>query len=217
MMSSPSSDSAPPGALWSQLHERLQAKELLGGHAGGLSLRIAGSDAMWFGLAADPAPVRVAWRSGTVPPGAEIHAAVYSARPDVGAVAVGGGPFSTRLADFGGCMPGVFDEQVRHLGRMAGPARDVNGIPQAVAAGGNVLIVGATPVCLGTTAARLAMNAELFEKSAKAWVLATAAGGPVRPLPWIVRWVANGRLMKDERRAAQRFATGLLPEETRGY
>jgi len=215
-MSSRSSDAAALGALWPALRERLRAKELLGGDASGLSLRIPGIG-MWFGRSANEVPVRVRLGADALPAGAEIHSAVYTVRPDVGAVAVGGGRFSARLADFGGRMPGVFDEQVRHLGRMGEPARGVGGIARALAEGGNVFVVGDTPVCLGTTAARLALNAELFEKTAKAWVLATAAGGQVRQLPWIVRWVANGRLMKDERRAAQRFATGLLPKETRGY
>jgi outer membrane protein assembly factor BamB len=40
-------------------------------------------------------------------------------------------------------------------------------------------------------------------------------GGDI--VPWIVRLVANRRLHKDEARAAERFAQGLLPEETKGY
>jgi hypothetical protein len=48
-------------------------------------------------------------------------------------------------------------------------------------------------------------------------VLAVAGGGRVRPLPWIVRLVANRRLRKDEQRATLRLAQGLLPEETKGY
>ncbi|MGJ3701214.1 hypothetical protein [Variovorax sp. AFSI2.2] len=61
------------------------------------------------------------------------------------------------------------------------------------------------------------MNTELFEKCAEAYVLAAATGGQVDPLPWVVRHVANRRLIWDERRAAERFAHGLLPEETKGY
>jgi len=83
--------------------------------------------------------------------------------------------------------------------------------------GGNVLLVQGRPLCIGMTATRLALNAELFEKCAKAYVLAVAGGGRVHALPWIVRLVANRRLHKDEQRATQRFAQGLLPEETKGY
>ena len=78
-------------------------------------------------------------------------------------------------------------------------------------------LVQGNPVCLGTTATRLALNAELFEKCAKAYVLAAASGGRVRPLPWLVRHVANGRLLKDERQARERFVQGLLPVESKGY
>ena len=67
------------------------------------------------------------------------------------------------------------------------------------------------------TAMRLALNAELFEKCAKAYVLAVAGGGRVRALPCIVRWVANRRLGKDQQRAAARLLQGLLPEESKGY
>jgi hypothetical protein len=114
-------------------------------------------------------------------------------------------------------MPQAFDEQARHLGPMAPPAASVRDVARSLRRGGNVLLVQRRPMCLGMTAMRLALNAELFEKCAKAYVLAVAGGGRVRPLPWIVRLVANGRLRKDEQRATQRFSQGLLPEETKGY
>jgi hypothetical protein len=100
---------------------------------------------------------------------------------------------------------------------MGRPVSGLEDLPAALAGGGNAAIVRGQVLCIGTTAARLSMNAELFEKCAKAYVLAMATGGRVKPLPWIVRHVANRRLMKDERRAAERFARGLLPEETKGY
>lgn len=201
--------------LWLQLRERLVAKQLLGGAEPALSLRIPGSDAMWFGGAQDDVPRRIAWR-GTPEAGAALHAAVFAARNDVCALASGGGPFGLGLADFGGALPGVFDEQVRHLGRMA-PPQAGHGLGQALAAGGNAVLVQGRPLVLGMTGARLALNAELFEKCAKAYVLAAASGGRIKPLPWIVRYVANGRLMKDQRRAGERVASGLLPEESKGY
>lgn len=202
-------------AQWPALRDRLQDKRLLQGQGASLSLRIPGSDAMWFGRATDALPQRVPLRAA--PPQAEVHASAYAQRTDVGAVAVGGGAFGQCLGDFGGAMPQVFDEQARHLGPMGSPRR-VQGSAGAVRGGrGNVVLVDGFPVCLGMTAMRLALNAELFEKCAKAYVLAVAGGGRVRALPWIVRLVANRRLAKDEQRAAARFLQGLLPEESKGY
>jgi hypothetical protein len=195
-------------SLWTEVHDRLASRQLLGGEGASVSLRIPGAGAMWFGTAADASPSRVA--------DAPLHSAIYAVRPDVGAIAVGGGVFGACLVDFGGRMPEAFDEQARHLGRM-GPPCDAQGLASSLRAGGNALLVDGVPVCLGTTGSRLALNAELFEKCAKAFVLAAAAGGPVKPLPWWVRHIANGRLMKDETRAAARLAQGLLPEEARGY
>jgi ribulose-5-phosphate 4-epimerase/fuculose-1-phosphate aldolase len=86
-----------------------------------------------------------------------------------------------------------------------------------LAGGANTILVGNLPVCVGTTCQRVVLNAELLEKCAKAHVLATATGEPVGRLPWWVCRIATGRLRKDQRRAASRFALGLLPEEARGY
>lgn len=196
-------------ALWIEVRDRLAARQLLCGAGASVSLRIPGTGAMWFGTAAAESPARVAE--------APLHATLYAARPDAGAIAVGGGVFGACLADFGGRMPEVFDEQARHIGRMGPAVTHEADVGPALQAGGNALLVGGVPVCLGTTGSRLALNAELFEKCAKAHVLAAAAGGPVKPLPWWVRHIANGRLLKDQRRAAARLAQGLLPEESRGY
>lgn len=195
---------------WSALRDRLQAKHLLQWEGASLSLRIPGSDAMWFGRATQDQPQRLPLRGA--PPRAQVHAIAYAQRADVGAVAWGGGAFGPCLADFGGAMPQVFDEQARHLGPM-----HPGGTAAALHGRGNVSLVAGRPVCLGMTAMRLALNAELFEKCAKAYVLAVAGGGRVRPLPWIVRLVANRRLGKDQERAAARLLQGLLPEESKGY
>lgn len=196
---------------WTALRDRLQTKHLLRGESASLSLRIPGSDAMWFGRATDAVPQRVPLRGAPAP--AEVHATAYAQRADVAAVAWGGGAFGPCLADFGGAMPQVFDEQARHLG----PMHPGGAVAAALQGRGNVALVAGRPICLGMTAMRLALNAELFEKCAKAYVLAVAGGGRVRPLPWIVRWVANRRLGKDQQRAAARLQQGLLPEESKGY
>jgi len=209
---------------WPKLRKRLQAKCLLTTDDASLSLRIPGSDAMWFGLASDIIPRRVSWRTasrdtevGEVSEVTEVHAAVYAARADVGAIGLGGGAFGCCLADFGGTMPQVFDEQARHLGPMGPAAASAGEAVASLRDGGNVLLVQGRPICLGMTAMRLALNLELFEKCAKAYVLSVAGGGRVRALPWIVRLVANRRLAKDGQRAAKRFLQGQLPEESKGY
>lgn len=202
-------------AHWPELRDRLQAKRLMDDEGASLSLRIPGSEAMWFGLASDTTPQRMPWRAA--PHHAEVHVAAYAARGDAGAIAVGGGAFGRCLVDFGGAMPQVFDEQARHLGPMGTASADASEVMTALHGRGNVLLVHGRPVCLGMTAMRLALNAELFEKCAKAYVLAVASGGRVRALPWIVRLVANRRLAKDEQRAVERFLQGQLPEESKGY
>lgn len=203
-------------AQWLLLRERLQARRLLDGPGAGLSMRIPGSDAMWCAGAAEEVPQRVIWR-GDQPLEASAHAAIYRARGDVGAIALGGGTYGRCLADFGSAMPQVFDEQARHIGPMGAAEQQSHELTRSLQTGGNVLLLQGQPVCLGTTATRLALNAELFEKCAKAYVLAVAAGGQVRPLPWLVRAIANRRLRKDQQRAAERIKQGQLPEESRGY
>ncbi|MDR3367556.1 hypothetical protein [Rhodoferax sp.] len=203
---------------WPLLRERLQGKRLLGEDGGSLSLRIPGAQAMWFGTAIDEAPRRISWQDLKPSNGALLsHVEIYVARRDVSAITIGGGVYGRSLADFGGVLPQVFDEQARHLGRM-GPAVNVaRDISRSLSEGGNVVLVHGLPVCLGMTATRMALNAELFEKCAKAYVLAVASGATVKSLPWIVPYVANGRLRKDTQRATQRLQQGLLPEETKGY
>lgn len=203
---------------WMGVRNRLIAKQLAATPLATLSLRIPGESAIWFGILADMEPRLVTGKeSGSSGQACGIHAAIYAGRDDVGAIAIGGGAFGRLLGQAGGTMPGVFDEQVRHLGRMGGPVPDVRDVGRALRDGGNALLVGGEPVCLGMTASRLALNAELFEKCAKAFVLAAATGKHVAPLPWLVRRIANGRLMKDERKAGARIRQGLLPDESRGY
>ena len=74
-------------ALWSATKARLEARGLWGAGAS-LSLRVAGDETMWLGDEHDAAPrlLRLAEAAE-----ASIHRAVYAARADVGAVAVGGG------------------------------------------------------------------------------------------------------------------------------
>lgn len=201
---------------WLQARARLVAKGFLREPNASLSLRCP-AGGMWYGAAADPEPVQVTGATEQAGSAAQLHARVYAARPDVGAVAWGGGPFGACLGDFGGRLPQVFDEQARHIGPMAPPPGDDARLDAALRGRGNALLWRHAPLCFGTTGKRLALNVELFEKCAKAYVLAAAAGGRVAALPWLVRHVANSRLARDQRRAAAAFARGELPAESSAY
>lgn len=204
-------------AIWLQTRERLVAKRLLGDDPAALALRCPGTTAMCCGALDAERPQWLDWRDPALPASAQVHAQVYLRRPDVGASAWSAGAFGHRLADVGGVLPQVFDEQARHIGPMPAPFSAVEALATAPPAGGSVLLLGGRPLCLGITAQRLALNVELFEKCAKAYVLAAATGGRVRELPWWVRRIANGRLRKDQTRAAAAFAAGELPAESKGY
>ena len=196
--------------------ERCARQGYLGSEHAGLSARLPGESLFLFVGATEVAPRRYSWLDDFETLPLTLHATIYTLRPDAGAVLSGGGEFTAMLHEFGGAMPLGFDEQARHLGRMR-DAATVTELRHGLANGTNSLLVGNLPVCLGTTCQRLVLNAELFEKCAKAHVLAAATGGRVGRLPWWVSAIATGRLRKDQRRAAERFAQGLLPEETRGY
>ena len=135
----------------------------------------------------------------------------------MGAILVGGGDYARALAALGGRLPILFDEQARHLGALRGPCDGPEGLAAAIRSGTNLAMVAGRPVSLGMTPQRLALNAELFEKCAKAYGLALVAGGPTPELPFWVRWIAGRRLLKDERRAGERFAQGLPPEDKNSY
>jgi ribulose-5-phosphate 4-epimerase/fuculose-1-phosphate aldolase len=198
---------------------RLDGKHLLGVDAS-VSVRLPGTQDMLLGTPGQT-PIRVSLASSEKTAHAW-HAAAYRARADIGAIALGGGFYGRSLGDFGGDLPQVFDEQARHLGRAALPLTDLADDPEASArrclmTGGNAWICGHAVLVFGSTTQRLVLNAELLEKCAKAYVLATATGAPVHTLPWWVCHIANGRLKKDQRRASERFAQGLLPDEVKGY
>ncbi|WP_288392318.1 class II aldolase/adducin family protein [uncultured Herbaspirillum sp.] len=202
---------------WQDTRLRLLEKGLLDQEQGALSLRCPGTTAMWLGAAGDDQPLLYPWEQAHGSSQARLHATIYRQRPDVGAICWGAGPFGRSLHQFGGVLPQVFDEQARHLGPMSRPVQQQQGLAAALARGGNALLWQDLPLLLGSTAARMAMNAELFEKCSKAYLLAHASGAAIGELPWLVRYIANGRLRKDRRRAADAFAQGQLPAESRGY
>lgn len=208
-------------AAWQRLHDKGLAATAQA-PVGSLSLRVPGSDSFVL-LESDRShapslqPLRAA--AGSV---AAVHAAVYQCRPDVGGVFISQQPWARDLIHLRQTMPAVFDEQVRHLGReVAYAAQPLITLParasRVLSAGGNAYVFGDFVMCLGLTRERLIFNAELLEKCAKAYVLATLTGQRVGALPWLVRFVANRRLLKDEARAAQAYARGEVPTGLNAY
>jgi ribulose-5-phosphate 4-epimerase/fuculose-1-phosphate aldolase len=148
----------------------------------------------------------------------EAHRRIYEWRGDAGGVFSGPTEWAGSLVELDHPMPAVFDEQARHLGarveRLAGASPDrraLRGGANAFAAPGGLVFV------LGFNLDRTVFNVELFEKCAKAYLLACAAGGRVGRIPWWVRAVARRRLLRDERRAAASYARGETPAGLKAY
>lgn len=210
-------------AQWVDIKSRLNGKHLLQNAsveagAASISIRCEGTRAMLYGRAESATP-EIWWTDSAdfADDVVRAHAEIYRERGDVGAIVYGGGAYGNVLVDFGGVIPVLFDEQARHIGAMQTPARAVPDVLRSLSGAGNAVLFNGVPMCIGMTPQRLMLNAELFEKCAEAFVLATAAGARVTLLPWLVRRIAGGRLRKDQRRARECFAAGVFPPESRGY
>ena len=197
---------------------RFLAKGLFGQPGDSFSMRIPGQADLLLVRTDDEKPERASIQS----PGDDIaglHARLYGIRPDAGALLIGSTPWSAALAGLDATMPVLFDEQARHLGMVEAPVRegDQAGLEQAISGGANAAIFGERRLCLGVTPERIVFNAELFEKCAKAFVIAQSSGKPIRKIPWWVCLIAGGRLKKDQARAAESLAAGRIPEGMNAY
>ncbi len=151
-----------------------------------------------------------------------LHAAIYLQRDDVGAVAITSPKGARLLARLGGRLPSIFDEQARHIGPSADPMLDEDQvrteiIGKALRNGVNATLLGERLLCLGMTCDRALFNTELYEKCARAYVLAKASGHRIKSIPAWVRLIANHRLLKDERKAAASYRSGRIPEAINSY
>jgi ribulose-5-phosphate 4-epimerase/fuculose-1-phosphate aldolase len=151
-----------------------------------------------------------------------LYASIYRARTDVGAVAISSPRGVRLLAGYGGVLPPIFDEQVRQIGSSVGPlcyqkGVDADGVRKTFGRGANAALLGHQLVCLGMTCERVLLNTELYEKCARAYVIAKASGGPIGSIPFWVRLIAKQRLRKDERRAAASYRNGCIPEGINAY
>lgn len=166
------------------------------------------------------------WASLDVPPGQtkdaawDLHRAIYSARPDVGAIAAGQLTWTSLLAPLNLTLPGIFDEQIRQLGvevrRIARPSTAFGSLP-ALGNGANAYCFDDLAVCVGMGLERLLLNIEILEKCAESFVLASSAGLTVKRIPWWVKFIANGRLKKDRKDAAARHLRGERSILKAGY
>jgi ribulose-5-phosphate 4-epimerase/fuculose-1-phosphate aldolase len=206
---------------------RLADKGFLNDSSDSISVRIPGSSEMLLVAGLEnwrevgPAMTRTeSFESPEVV--AALHGAIYLERQDVGAVVVSSPKGARFLAKTGGILPPLFDEQVRHIG--LSPRSLLNEktlsrdqIRKAFLRGANAALLGERLLCLGMTCERVVFNAELFEKCAQAYVIAQASGIPTGVIPAWVRLIANRRLLKDERNAAECYLKGQLPEGTTAY
>jgi len=151
-----------------------------------------------------------------------LHASIYRERSDVGAVVISSPKGVRLLAQYGGLLPPLFDEQVRHIGPSTGLLESEEKAPtvqvrKIFRRGTNAALLGQRLLCLGMTCERVLLNTELFEKCAQAYVIAKASGNRIGLIPVWVRLIANRRLLRDERRASASYRKGLIPEGVNAY
>lgn len=206
---------------------RLAAKSFLNTPADSFSMRIPGRTQMLLASGLED------WKqiefadihatslfSGGNP--AELHAAIYQGRGDAGAVAISSPEGARLLAKRGGLLPPLFDEQVRHIGTSTAPLPDAKWINKDILKktfrqGANATLAGEQLLCLGMTCDRVIFNAELYDKCARAYVIARESGGRIERIPLWVRLIANHRLLRNERDAAASYRNGCMPEGISAY
>jgi hypothetical protein len=67
------------------------------------------------------------------------------------------------------------------------------------------------------TCDRVLFNTELYEKCAQAYVIVKASGNQIGLIHLWVRLIANHRLLRDERHAAECYRNGSIPESINSY
>jgi ribulose-5-phosphate 4-epimerase/fuculose-1-phosphate aldolase len=197
---------------------RLRAKSLFGERGDSVSMRIPGRTEFLLALP-DNEGFRTVGFGEKGDEAAAFHAAIYRARQDAGAILIGRTPWSAAISTIGTAVPTLFDEQARHIGKMEDPVHvgRRKWAIEALRGGGNAALYGDQRICVGTTPDRIVFNADLFEKCAKAFVIAHASGYRIRKVPGWVRYIAGRRLKKDQKRAAESYHAGQIPEGMDAY
>jgi len=205
-------------ALLLQDKARFRSKGLFGGSGDSLSIRVPGqNEYLLIDTNGDEVRTESFATSGHNPD--SIHAAVYGSRADAGAILIGQAKWSTALASLSVAIPTLFDEQARHIGKVGAPVQEgqIGTLLDTLSQGANVAIYGRQRICIGTTSDRVVFNAELFEKCAKAFVIAATSGARIRKIPGWVCYIAGGRLKKDQKRSAESYAAGRVPQGMNAY
>lgn len=141
----------------------------------------------------------------------DLHHRIYATRPDVGAIASGSFKWTGAMARLDLSLPAVFDEQVRHLGtevRRVTTSSTNDALISALGTGANAYALDDATLCFGMGLERLMANIEVMEKCAESFVLAHCASRHVKRIPWLIKFIANGRLKKDQKDAAIRHLRG---------
>ncbi|MGD8625030.1 MAG: class II aldolase/adducin family protein [Anaerolineae bacterium] len=142
-----------------------------------------------------------------------MHAAVYQARPDVGAVIHTHQAYASALALIDAPIPALFDEQVRFLGRSVeiipyGPSGTGflrKKIVRQIKNHHNAYIIQNHGVlCFGHDLERATHNVEILEKCSLAYLLALCTEREVSKIPLVVREVAFAKLRQDQKRLGKR-------------
>lgn len=203
--------------LLQEAADRLTRKGLFGQTGDSLSMRVPGTDEfVWVtDEQLDPQTVSLSTTDGD----SGLHATIYRERADSGALLFGTTTWSQQLAALKLAPPTLFDEPARHIGPVATPVADGDrrGLLKAIGTRSNVAIYGSQFLRIGMTSDRVTFNTELFEKCAMAFVIAHCSGQRIRTVPGWVRYIAGGRLRKDQRRAAESFARGQIPQGMNAY
>jgi len=200
----------------SRAHRRLIDKHLLNAEDDAVSVLIPGARRMLYRARDDAEARHLAFSGLTGLPA--LHARSYELRPDAGALASVTTPAGSALAESGVHVPIVFDEQARHVGETWSNVSSTQ-LATALATGSNAGLLDGRLLLLGVTPSRMVFNAELFEKCARAYLLArgAASGRTIHLVPFWVRLIARHRLRRDQANAARCHAAGREAPELIAY
>lgn len=141
-----------------------------------------------------------------------MHAAIYEARPDVGAIIHTHQVYTSALTLVKAPIPALFDEQARFLGRSveiipyapSGTGFLKRKVAKHVKGSSNAFMMqnhGA--LVLGHDVQRAVHNVEILEKCALAYLLALCTERKITKIPTLIREIAVSKLRGDQKKSAR--------------